>query len=48
MLHVKKERSIEHFASKMFDFLHAPDLLGWVEKVWHYKCILIELSEFIG
>ena len=27
----QKERSIEHYASKMFDLMHTPDLLGWVK-----------------
>ena len=49
MLHIKlKGKSVEHWASKMFDLLHTLDLLGWVEKVRHDKCIFIELSELIG
>ena len=31
--------SVEHCASKMFDLMHTPDLLGWV---------LIKLSDLIG
>ena len=27
-----KERSVEHYASKIFDHMHTFDLLGWVKK----------------
>ena len=32
MLHIKLQRSVEHYASKMFDLMHTPDLLGWVKR----------------
>ena len=33
MLHIKlKERSVGHYASKMFDLMHIPGLLDWVKK----------------
>ena len=32
MLHIKlKERSVEHYASKMLDHMHSSYLLGWVK-----------------
>ena len=33
MLQIKlKERSVEHYASKMFDHVHTSDLLDWVKR----------------
>ena len=29
---LKKERSVEHYASTKFDLVHTPDLLGWVKR----------------
>ena len=50
----QKERSEEHYASKMLDLMHTPDLFGWVKSSdieivqTSIHCILIELSELIG
>ena len=27
-----KRKELEHFASKMFDLMHTPDLFGWVKR----------------
>ena len=47
------ERSVEHYASKMFDHMHTPDLFGRVKRPaikieQIIKYILIELSDLIG
>ena len=36
MLHIKlkgRKRTLKHYASKLFDILHTPDLFGWVKKI---------------
>ena len=40
----QKERSVEHYAKKMFDPMHTPYVLGWVKR----SKIEIELSALIG
>ena len=50
--HAAKERSVEHYARKMIDLMHTPDLLGWVKKsdieIVQIRVYLFELSDLIG
>ena len=53
MLHIKLNgKKVEQYASKVFDLMHTPDLLGGVKmsdiEIVQISIFLIELSEFIG